>query len=880
MVQTEPPNLSETAAISFPPHRRRPLVSRTYRTLIGILFHCHSVPLQQQTQVDSGHTESRPVSEENLSINDDKVIFTDLLGPPAHGTDSRNELVQEISTGEHKDNFGLQEVNCDEHTVGSNLDHINLKHDGKQDIAPSSTSRAVDLLTDGNQRGDCAIRSDKEQTIANSMIDIQMGDLGALEQLEVDKDFSVSDFSEIFDSCFDMDMVVHRSDTVSGNQENGMVLEEGTHKKSVLELQLKQMELEKLIYNSGVVELTSCPNTNGEMEEGEISDDFMAIDASFDTLSEDVVLMQGKTVEMETASQAVPGKEEFICDAEVREDMQHEMAVASLDGLVNRDNNCTRMESRTAAAHVQGSSENNVVSDGEAGTRSSGPRVPCVKNGTPSDIILQQNAAESQLSDTIEMNGDMKKKRKKGPLTKEKRAKKKKKERIKRAEKNIKLGVKRLKLPPITKKKKIAYCRHYLQGRCREGEKCKFSHDAVPLTKSKPCGHYARHSCMKGDDCPFDHDLSKYPCNNYATQGFCSRGSDCLFSHEIPANQNLSAAPNTSKPECTSVQRTVLIKEGSTASKLPMPAVKLPSSLENSDCSKIANKHGLFSQKLDTKLFSAENSLHQSIGPASKTTGKVPKGVSFHLNEEISCCESSGIKQGGSTLKTSVGGSETAKGSISADKMNELPERAVLKKPRGLNFLSFSKPPADGSTSEIISGLLSKHNILTGKSVMEDACEGKVTGSFFGSSGTLEDVNCQTNQSSLRIQGAKENINGGGMCVQQNINFSPFDKIHSYGSKKQDTLLSSFGGAALSFIKERQGKSSQLPESTEIPKSSYSSSRTESQSVGPKDADLSSSLKTSFLPNTPSFAVRSTLAFAAKFEPTVKVGSSFGNVGS
>ncbi|XP_051131078.1 zinc finger CCCH domain-containing protein 65-like [Andrographis paniculata] len=851
MVQTEPPNLSEPA-ILFPPHRRRPLLSRTYRTLIGILSHCHSVlPLQEQTQVDNGNTESIPVFEENLSINNDKGTWTDLLGPLAHGKDSRNELVQEISTGEDKDNFGLQEeVNCDKHAAGSILDHINLKQDGKQDIAPSSTSRAVDLLTDMNQREDCAIQSDKEQTIENSMFDIQMGDLGALERLEVDKDFSVSDFSEILDSCFDMDMVFHTSDTVSESQENGLILEEGTKKNSVLELQLKEMELEKLMYNSGVGESTSCPSANGEMEEGEISDDFMAIDASFDTLSEDIVLMQEKTVEMEHASQAAPGKE-FICDAEVSGDMQHEMADASLIETMNRDNNCTRIESRTTVAHVEDSCVKSVASDGEAGTQSSGPRVSCVENGTPVDIIIQQNAAESQLSDIIEMNGDMKKKRKKGPLTKEKRAKKKKKERIKRAEKNRKLGVKRLKLPPITKKKKIVYCRHYIHGRCHEGEKCKFSHDTVPLTKSKPCGHFARRSCMKGDDCPFDHELSKYPCNNYATQGFCTRGSDCLFSHEIPANQNLS----------------VLTKEGSsTASKVPKPGLKLPSSLKNSDSSKIADNHGVFSQKNGAKLFSAENnSLHQGIGPASKTTGKVPKGVSFLLNEENSRCESSGSKQSGSTLKTSVGGSETAKFAISADKINELPERAVLKKPRGLNFLSFAKLPADGSTSEIISGLLSKHNILTGKSVAED--EGKVAGSFLGSSGTLEDVNSQTIQSALCIQGAKENINGG----------STFDKTLSDSSKKQDILLSGLGEAALSLIKERQGKLRQLPDSMEIPNSS---SGAEDQSVGRKDADLSSSSsssrfsKTSLLQNTASSAaVRSTLAFAAKFEGAVRAGS-------
>ncbi|KAL5803061.1 hypothetical protein ACOSQ4_031366 [Xanthoceras sorbifolium] len=66
----------------------------------------------------------------------------------------------------------------------------------------------------------------------------------------------------------------------------------------------------------------------------------------------------------------------------------------------------------------------------------------------------------------------------------------------------------------------------------KKGDKWKYSHDTVPLTKSKPCCHFTRNSCMKGDDCPFDHQLSKYPCNNFVTNGFCNRGNNCMFSHK------------------------------------------------------------------------------------------------------------------------------------------------------------------------------------------------------------------------------------------------------------------------------------------------------------------------------------------------------------
>ncbi|KAG8051582.1 hypothetical protein GUJ93_ZPchr0001g31582 [Zizania palustris] len=121
--------------------------------------------------------------------------------------------------------------------------------------------------------------------------------------------------------------------------------------------------------------------------------------------------------------------------------------------------------------------------------------------------------------------------KKKRPLTEERKAKKKKNKRIKRAQQLEADGVKRLKLQPVIKPKVVQYCRHYLLGRCQQGNLCKFSHNTTPLTKSKPCTHFARGSCLKGDDCPYDHELSKYPCHNYLENGMCIRGDKCRFSH-------------------------------------------------------------------------------------------------------------------------------------------------------------------------------------------------------------------------------------------------------------------------------------------------------------------------------------------------------------
>ncbi|MQL97985.1 hypothetical protein Taro_030684, partial [Colocasia esculenta] len=75
-------------------------------------------------------------------------------------------------------------------------------------------------------------------------------------------------------------------------------------------------------------------------------------------------------------------------------------------------------------------------------------------------------------------------KRKRAPLTENRKEKKKLAKKRKRAETNRKLGVKRLKLEMISKPKKVIPCSFYQKGRCQKGDSCKFSHDIIPDTKS------------------------------------------------------------------------------------------------------------------------------------------------------------------------------------------------------------------------------------------------------------------------------------------------------------------------------------------------------------------------------------------------------------
>ncbi|KAK6139669.1 hypothetical protein DH2020_026587 [Rehmannia glutinosa] len=677
-----------------PPATSQPYLSCSNRNSLSLPYQLSPAP------------NARPLSEQNGSITSHEVNLKAVLVPLPDSKQSEDTLVKETTSGENKENINFQEGGFDyNQATVPKLDGINKVTDGEQEVAPENSSSIGDVLMVNNQMGDCAIQIAKEQVNADIVLDNQMDDFGTLEELKVDNEFSIHDYSEVLDSCFVMDMVIESSKTVEDSQENGIVLEENRPKEAEHELQLKEMELEKLIHSSGAVDSSCCLNADEEMEEGEISGEAGVVDASFDVLYEDAASLGEKTTEMVHASEYSFDKE-LICNDEDRGCLQHQISDPTPNNIVNK--------SRTTAVLMQDCHSQNVFRDSHVENQRSGPVAPFFENLS----ILQENAAENQMSASFE-----------------------------------------------------------------KGEKCKFLHDTVPLTKSKPCGHFARHSCMKGDDCPFDHQLSKYPCNNYTSNGFCSRGSDCLFSHEV-----------------------------------------------------------------DSKLCSAGNSSDKSAEllaarTVPRTARQAPKGISFFSNKDTTKHE-----RDGSTNDVDVG----CKTILNTSNLNEMSETVAPRKPRGINFLSFARPSTDDSSSKMFSNLLSSSNNETRKSVMGDM-------------GEVRDLN--------------EKVHGTLLTVPQHVkSLSSFEKAHlddsifteraNFHIKKDDT--------ALSFVKERQSTGSNVHDTIKIFKP-VSFGGPSDQLTGGR-ADLSSSSKTSFLSNTPSSvqkAVQSTLAFAANFEPDIKVAPSF-----
>ncbi|CAL4949172.1 unnamed protein product [Urochloa decumbens] len=220
------------------------------------------------------------------------------------------------------------------------------------------------------------------------------------------------------------------------------------------------------------------------------------------------------------------------------------------------------------------------------------------------DEVVDWN--ETPLPDNEAPNPGKKRKR---SMTEARKAKKTENKRKNRAQQRIADGVKRPKIQHVIKPKKP--CRFYDNGKCQQGDKCKFSHDFTPSTKSKPCKHFACGSCLKGDDCPYDHQLSKYECHNYKNTGTCNRGVKCKFSHVMQTTEGTPT--QDAKPSDTSlVYEKKNLREHSSNQKTSIvhnggPVTSAPTKQQ---CSVLKNLSG-FSIK------------------SQNASNRIPKGVQF-----------------------------------------------------------------------------------------------------------------------------------------------------------------------------------------------------------------------------------------------------------
>ncbi|CAA3013335.1 zinc finger CCCH domain-containing 65 isoform X4 [Olea europaea subsp. europaea] len=802
---------------------------------------------------------------------------------------------------------GLENVNCIPEQVA--LANSNIHRDLVLDEAQTSNCaiKSVDELENGNrvseqlqvvlanntihgdsvinkpQTSDCIIRAVDELENVNCVPEFQMEDIGPSREPESNKGVCTVEVFEANNSCFGIDTSSESSKLGENCEGKGSSLDRSTSKEVEDQLRLKEIEFEKLISNSDSIDFSNCVTANEEIEEGEISGEAGVYNDLMDELFEDSMLLEERTTEEGQISGV--DKEVFTWDDEDRG------FISSALDRMDDDNDNDPMEV-DIVRKKQDSLYQTIVYNSAMDTQNIDPTGASLENLSAHGEIFQENNLEKQVSVPGEQvaSGD-KKKKKKGPLTKERRAKKKKKDRIKRAEKNRKLGVKRLKLQPVLKPKTITYCRHYLKGRCLEGEKCNFSHDTIPLTKSKPCCHFARHSCMKGDDCPFDHQLSKYPCNNYSSQGFCSRSSDCLFSHKLLAESS-SPASNVSKPELKSEQQMMLATKGSfTTSNLTKLEAKAPSLLTNSKPDKHLNIHATPPQNADAKFSSTIDSPGKSVeqhvsNPAQGAAAPAPKGVNFLFHAKSLLGDSSKHKQAGLSLKADVGNNVVSdtmfEVSGNIQKPKEISKIAPPRKPAGINFLSFGKVPSDDSNGKKFSRLFSSENNEIETLSLDDSTKAKQA-CFSQKSCDDVKVDSQTSDSTVDlVQNMKENAKRTStVAAPWGTNFLAFDKspLDDSRIKNQAGLRPSDDSILLPFVREKEVTPDRHQILSKMPSNPFG------LSIDPSAAEcspsISSSSKTSFLSNTPSSVqktVQSTLAFAAKFEPEIKLSRSIGSL--
>ncbi|XP_058213648.1 zinc finger CCCH domain-containing protein 65 [Rhododendron vialii] len=716
----------------FPPHRRRtPIKSETLCTLARILSHFNGGDSQHSLSGEVVSVQSKPgIGENELGQGLEPEVHHGTVGPT--GVESKTWLTQREAQSLKEvvvdQSFDGDRMEIDEFALLNGVKEKHLEKDNKSGSTLEDNNPCGNFVSSiGDQDGEC------------NLLEICMEESGK-EMQEVDKEHPNCDVFESLDLCLDIDIIDELRKLDDNNAEGSSYVERHVLEEVGHEMPL--VELEKSVSSSGVMNSPFYLAAGGEIEEGELSGNVGMNDQSPDLLVEDALSLE-KKVDEESTFEAISNEEQVLAlEGANQEDTKCNKKF--VEPIVNVCNGVqlTLKDSSMSAMACDSEMVGGKIGDANMAhgynselesrrykkqdIRTSDKfHCPAVSGNdvllcyddvytVVSGEISAEIATENQgTSSTKKKDAAVREKRKRGPLTEEKKEKKKKKKRIKRAETNRRLGVKRLKIQPIMKPKTVTYCRHFLKGRCQEGEKCKFSHDTIPLTKSMPCCHFARHSCMKGDDCPFDHQLSKYPCNNFSSKGYCSRGTDCMFSHEVqPVEGSTNTITQLKSP--TLLRSTNPEKQSDTHASSTNPEnqsnteLKSPTLLRSTNPDKQSNTHASSNQKFDYKSTSMlkrppprrrteQNVAESVVKPAVQT----PKGIS-NLMFGVS-------NQAGSFPKADAGAKlglplKTNTPDI-AQNSNENRRTTVIPEPKGINFLCFGKAPLHDSSSNKPSGV-------------------------------------------------------------------------------------------------------------------------------------------------------------------------------
>ncbi|KAL1805241.1 hypothetical protein ACET3Z_028309 [Daucus carota] len=880
--------MSRKAPSEFPPYRRRrPLKSKAFDSFLRIVSECH-LHFQNQEQVATVEGDQL-VENNDLANRGDSLLENDKLGTEdglarenllVNG-DREGDLLVENKDSRAEDGLALQNSLVDENREvvssqepGCSGDRMdvdglkivdNVKSNGDQ--VPIDNVNGIEQVIEGNQNcnnGFAAFASLINNDDHSSLPDFDMEEFDLGEQLG--DNAPCADVSELIDTLLETDVTVGASIPIVNNDENSLHM-----KRNEVETQVDVKESDTP-GSASVMVSSPLQKTVEGIEDGEISEVSGFLEKSSDLLHEDVLPLKNSVDKGD-----IIHKEGFNLNALQRgleKDNQSfgqaktgvKITSTAMNVEMGNDNQ-NLMNNRTQVYYgdtVEDDREDREDCKLESGRnrRRSAPKAANSQASCPKNISLSggstgENTIENQCSASTEKVANQNNKKRKRGCSEDRKAKSKKKERMKRAEQRRELGVKKLKLLPVSKPKTISYCHHFLKGRCHEGEKCKFSHDTVPLTKSKPCCYFARQSCMKGDDCPFDHQLSKYPCNSLLSQGSCIRGSNCMFSHKVPMKEGSSGASDICNPDLKSVS----------TKEISVPQKQMHPNFTGSQNSSI---------KLSSSGASyCKNYKKSGEGPALKPAGQAPKGISFLSHGKVPLGNNSKNGQGPLSNGAKVDQQTLASAANGVESLHKSTQKMPVV-PRGVNFLSFSKDPSESfSTKKSSFSLVT--NVETGKSPLSDPDKSKHAGSSSKTDVGVT-VDSQTGQGASSIfQNTSETANRTPATTPQGLGLlSAGNLLDRSFNKKQAGSNSNENNAMHPTVRNNESVSDKLrnlnlllpPVLSPLPSNHSLSKLTDVQSKG-----SSSSLQGSLSSNTPSSlqrAFQSTLALAAKFESKAK----------
>ncbi|KAF5934755.1 hypothetical protein HYC85_025884 [Camellia sinensis] len=627
----------------FPPHRRRHLKSETFLTLVRILSHCHA-----DSHTSHSHPQGPP-KQDSVENELGQATQGEVCGEPVGPISMESEILSIQRGALNSTLLGSDECFNEDRMETDEFDHVSRVN---KELVPENSIKLVNNTLDKNPSGNVVSLIDNQEG-QSSPQEICMEESG-----NVDKENYSCKVPEALDLSLDVDIYAESS-RLDENNEQGSSFVERNVLEEVNEMQL--MELEKWVSDCGGLNSLLRVTDDEEIEEGEISGDFGVYDQSMDLLFEDAVSLEKKNVDEEQNSEATINDEQLTCKKQKvanQEDTtkSNKNFVETIDNvgkeveLKFRESSMPEMECKSEIAAFGKNGEAKLAHGFDSiietvrNEKQTARAIEEFNHPAVPGKISRENVTENQCTLSTEKDAGVRKKKKRGPSTKENKAKKK-------------------------------------------GDKCKFSHDTIPLTKSK---------MPLTEGSPSTTNVSK-PELKFSSL-LKSTNSEKQLNLNNSSHQKVDSSKNTKQDVVETILKRAVQTQPKGISKLMFGK----SALDNPSVGGV---------KVGLPMIRGTPDMAQNSNEITKMTAAVEsKGINFlsfgkaplkdcGIPKSITFDDSNKDKQAASSPKKDVGlkiGNQTAQ--IARDVIpiwSEMPKRTPTMPPQGINFLSFGKAALD-----------------------------------------------------------------------------------------------------------------------------------------------------------------------------------------